>query len=300
MLLPRCFRQIRFPGALAALALPFLACDKVDYRPVSPSETVLTVHHMGAYSSQMAEEDKEVQGTLFQTRWKLRYGKRGDGWLVQRRLDTMNARGYHKNSMPNELEKKASLDIELGPDGVPRRVTGYDSLPALLGRIEQRDGYRRELLRMIDTLKLQAEQRDVFRLRRLLPTGVLKRGAGLEVGKINKNLETLQLDSARYQGDRPRLSLRCLEYETYYHRADSLPLLVEQFFFSSSRHRKWRHSTWVPGRVEGIWHFSVERKTGLPCFESLTETGRITLKDTGEKSEELISLFRYEEDIYNR
>ena len=294
-----------FSFSLRALSLPVFAlllcsCNKVDYHPVTPPETVLTIYHMGAYSSQMPEEEKEVQGTLFQTTWKLRWKKQGDGWLVQRRLDSLNGKGYHKLSMPNELEKKADLDIELGADGIPRKITGYDTLHALLGRIEQRPSYRDQLLKSSDTVQLQALQRDVFRLRRFLPTGVLKRDTILGVGEINHHLETLKLDSARYQGERPRLKLRCLEYEAYYHRADSLPLLVEQFFFSAPKHRKWKHSIWRPGVVDGTWHFSVEISTGLPCFESITEAGHITLQDTAEKSEQPISLFRYEEDIYNR
>ena len=202
--------------------------------------------------------------------------------------------------MPNELEKKADLDIELGADGIPRRITGYDTLHAVLSRIEQRPSYRDQLLKSSDTIRFQAVQRDIFRLRRFLPTGVLKRETPLEVGEINRRLETLKLDSARYQGERPRLKLRCLEYEAYYHRTDSLPLMVEQFFFSAPKHRKWKHSTWKPGSVDGTWHFSVERATGLPCFESITEAGHITLQDSTEKSEQPVTLYRYEEDIYDR
>ena len=289
---------------LRFLAIPIAAllcsCNKVDYKPVAPPETLLTVYHMGAYSSQMPEEDKEVQGTLFQTTWKLRWKTQGDGALVQRRLDTLDGKGYHKYSMPNELEKKANLDIELGPDGVPRGITGYDTLHAALRRIAQRENYRDQLLKLSDTARFQAQLRDVFRLRRLLPPGVHKRDTILEIAGINRRLETLKLDSARYQGERPRLKLHCLEYEAYYHRADSLPLMVEQFFFSAPKHRKWKHSLWKPGTVVGTWHFSVEQSTGLPCFESISEAGHITLQDTAEKSDLPVTLFRYEEDIYNR
>jgi hypothetical protein len=91
-----------------------------------------------------------------------------------------------------------------------------------------------------------------------------------------------------------------LEYDAYYHRTDSLPLLVEQFFYSSVPHRAWKHSIWNPGEVDGIWHFSLDRKTGLPCFESLSETGHIVLKDTAQKAEQPITLYRYEEDLYDR
>ncbi len=292
-------RSLCLCGVFAVVFL--LGCDKVDYQPVLPDTATLTVNHMGAYSSQMGDDENEVQGTLFQTRWKLYWRKEGDGWVVQRRLDTLEGKGYHKYSMPNELEKKADLDMELGPDGIPRRITGYDSLYSLLGRLPQGEDYRRQLLGMSDTVRFQAAQRDVFRLRNLLPRGVLKTGASLDVGEINRRLETLQLDSAGYQGERPRMDRECLEYEAYYHRTDSLPLLVEQFFFSSSKHRKWKHASWDPGRVDGVWHFSAERKTGLPCFESLAETGHIVLKDSTQKDgEQPITLYRYEEDLYSR
>ena len=286
--------------AILTAAVLLSACDKVDYKPVPPSEAILKIYHMGAYSSQMPDDEKEVQGTLFQTQWKVRYKKQGDGWLVHRQLDSLFGRGYHKNSMPNELEKKTTLDMELGPDGVPKTIIGYDSLHSILSKIDQPEDYRKQLLKLTDTVFLQAEQRDAFRLRNFLPLGILKRGSPLAVDGLNPKLETVKLDSALYQGDNPRLELRCLEYEVYYHRTDSLPLMVEQFFFSSSKHRKWKHAAWSPGQVDGIWHFSVERSTGLPCFESRSETGHITLKNAEEKSELPITLIRYEEDIYSR
>jgi len=281
-------------------AFVLCSCDKADYEPVLPDKAVLTVDHMGAYSSQMGDDENEVQGTLFQTRWTLDWERQGSGWLVERRLDSLNARGYHKNSMPNELEKKANLNIALDSNGIPYQITGYDSLPALLSRIDQSDTYRQQLLQSSDTLKFQATLRDIFRLQRLLPKGVLKSGTPLNVQEINLHLETVKLDSAMYQQERPRQHLECLEYDAYYHRTDSLPLLVEQFFFSSSKHRAWKHSLWDPGQVDGIWHFSVERTTGLPCFESLSEIGHLVLKDTAQKTEQPITLYRYEEDLYSR
>ena len=291
---------IRFlKTATCLIPLLLCSCGKLQYQPVMPTEKVQTVHHLGAYSSQLGDEEKEVEGTLFQTRWRLLWKRQGGGWSVQRRLDTLFGRGYHKNSMPNELEKKANLDLELDSNRLPVKITGYDSLHAILARIDQREGYRRQLLAMSDTVQFKAVLRDEFRLRNLLPLGELKRDMPLEVSGINPHLETVKLDSARFQGDRPRLELRCLEYEVYYHRVDSLPLLVEQFFYSASKNHKWKHSTWSPGPVEGIWHFSMERSTGLPCFESLTETGHITLKNSEDKSEQPITLYRYEEDLYN-
>ncbi len=274
------------------------ACDKVDYQPVMPQEKVQVVHHLGAYSSQLGEDEKEMEGTLFQSSWRLIWKRQGEGWLVQRRLDSLYGRGYHKYSMPNELEKKANIDMELGADGVPNKITGYDSLHGILSRIDQRDSYRAQLLAMSDTGKFKAVLRDQFRLQNLLPKGVLKRETPLDVNGINPHLETVKLDSGRYQGENPRLSLRCLEYEVYYHRTDSLPLLVEQFFYSAVKNRKWKRSTWSPGRVDGILHFSAEKSTGLPCFESLTERGHIILKDMDDKTEQSITLYRYEEDLY--
>jgi len=285
---------------LLAVCLPalFLGCDQVEYRPRLPDAAVVTVDHMGAYTSRLGDDEEEVNGTAFQDSWKWSYEKHGDGWIVRRRLDSLFGKGYHRLSMPNELEKKANLDIELGPDGLPRRITGYDSLHAVLARIEQRRDYREKLLRLSDTVRFQAEMRDAFRLRNLLPQGVLKSKTPIGVADANRVLETLKLDSARYLGEQTRLRRHCLEYEVYYHREDSLPLLVEQFFFSSAAHRKWKNSLWSPGRVDAFRHFSVERETGLPCFESVTETGHITLRDTTEKSEQPITLYRYEEDIY--
>ena len=77
-------------------------------------------------------------------------------------------------------------------------------------------------------------------------------------------------------------------------------MMVEQFFFSSSKHRKWKKAKWSPGVVSGTRHFSVDRETGLPCFESITEIGRITLKNPEDKAEQPIVLYRYEEDVYTR
>ncbi len=293
-------RSSRFRFAVLPVGAMLLwSCGQVDYHPVPPASAVLTVNHMGAYSSQLGD-DREIPGTMFQTQWTWIWKKQGDGYLVQRRLDTLNGRGYHKNSMPNELEKKVNLDMWLGSNGVPYRITGYDSLYAVLRRIPQRESYREELLRMSDTARFQAERRDVFRLRRLLPQGPLPLQMPIPVDSINKSLETLTLDSARYQGPRPRLKLSCLEYDTYYHRSDSLPLLVEQFFYSASKNRAWKHATWKPGRVDGIRHFSLERSTGLPCFESISETGHIVLHDTTQNEDQPITLYRYEEDIFSR
>jgi hypothetical protein len=290
--------SMAFRRALLVAPLALLwQCSRVDYQPSPPDQATLSIHHLGAYSSQIGE-DKEVQGTLFQTRWKLHWKKSGSGYAVARRLDTLQGKGYHKYSMPHELEKKIDLDFEIGSDGIPVKITGYDSLRAVFARLPQRESYRDQLLRLSDTALFRAAHRDAFRLRNMLPRGDLEMGTPLDVKGINGRLETLKLDSARYQGPSPRLERSCLEYEVYYHRTDSLALMVEMFFYSSSRHRKWKKSTWAPGAVDGIRHFSVERETGLPCFESITEFGHVTLNDPEEKTEQPITLYRYEEDIF--
>jgi hypothetical protein len=243
-------------------------------------------------------ESKEVQGTQFQGRWRFNWTQRGDGWILQRRLDTLAGRGYHKNSLPDELEKKVNLDFDLGPDRVPRRITGYDTLHKVLTRIEQKDPFEKQLLAGSDTTRFQALQRDLFRLRNLLHPGAWEIGNVVDVTELNPRLETLKIDSARYQGPRPRNKKQCLEYEVFFHRQDSLSLLVEQFFFSASAHRKWRKANWSPPTVQGIRHFAVEQETGLPCFESITETAEILLKNPEDKSEQAVTLYRYEEDLY--
>jgi len=272
-------------------------CSKSEYQPVFPEKASWTVHHLGAYSSKLGE-GREVQGTQFQGRLRLSWTKQGGGWRVQRRLDSLGGRGYHKNSMPDELEKKADLDIELGPDRIPLKISGYDTLLAALARIEQKDQYRKQLLSETDTLHFQALLRDMFRLRALLKPGVWEINASIAVAEMNSALETLKLDSAQYQGPRPRIKRSCLEYEVYYHREDSLALLVEQFFFSASAHRKWRKSTWSPATVMGLRHFSVDQRTGLPCFESITETAVVLLKNAEDKTEQPVTLYRYAEDLY--
>jgi hypothetical protein len=120
----------------------------------------------------------------------------------------------------------------------------------------------------------------------------------LETADINSRLETLKLDSARFERTLLRMDRNCFEYKAYYHRSDSLPLLVEQFFHSGQKHRAWKKSVWKPGTVEGVWHFSMDGRTGLPCFETITETGRITLLKEDTKAEQPITLYRYEEDLY--
>jgi hypothetical protein len=90
-----------------------------------------------------------------------------------------------------------------------------------------------------------------------------------------------------------------LDYTLYYHHTDSLPLLVEQFYFSAFPNRKFRQYTHDVASVFGILQYSVDRKTGLPCFQSLSERGDMTMTLAAEKIEVPIHLFRYEEDLYD-
>lgn len=288
-----------------AIALAFVGCQSTEYRPAFPEKADFKVHHLGTYSTKrVGEEEKEVQGTIFQTRLSYRLEKQGSGWLVHRHLDTLVARGYHKLSMPNELEKKVDITVALDSARRPVSVTGYDTLARVLGRIEQKEEFRKQLLKAGDSAYFAAWTRDWWRLLAFLPKGrELIPRESLPVEEANKVLETLKLDSARfdamrYRGTNSGNKRNCLDYTLEYHRTDSLPLLVEQFFFSATQNRKYRKYSWKPGTVKGMLQFSVDRESGMPCFHSRTETGDITLEYKEDKAEVPIQLFRYEEDIY--
>ena len=288
-----------------AIALALVGCQSKEYRIAFPDKAEFKVHHLGTYSSKLAgEEEKEVQGTLFQTRLSFRLEKQGEGWKVQRHLDTMVARGYHKLSMPNELERKVDITVVLDSTRRAVTVSGYDSLARVLGRIEQKEEFRKQLLKGSDSAYFSAWTRDWWRLIGFLPEGrELIPHESLPVQEVNKVLETVSLDSARfdgirYRGTNSKNKRNCLEYTLEYHRTDSLPLLVEQFFFSGTQTRKYRKYSWKPGTVKGILQFSVARESGMPCFHSRTEIGDITLEYKEDKAEVPIQLFRYEEDIY--
>lgn len=295
-----------FTASLPCLALGLLHCElKTSFTPVLPDKAEFHVYHLGTYSTKMAgDEEKETQGTIFQTTLSYRLEKQGAGAHIHRKLDTLIARGYHKLSMPHELEKKVDLDIDLDSAMIPVKITGYDSLKAVLGRIQQKDDYRKALLAASDPARYQAETRDWWRVARMLPRGVdIEPRKPLSVAEVNKTLELRKLDSARFDGPLPRGATlnkkkNCLEYTVYYHRNDSLPLLVEQFFFSNLQNRKYRGHSWKPGLVQGMEQFSVERTTGLPCFHSKSESADILLEKKKDQSEIPIQLFRYEEDIY--
>ena len=291
------------PGArtatLALLALLLLQCERsAVYAPKTPDSARFRVFHLGTYSSKL-DEEKEIEGTIFQTTLSFDLQRAGDGFTLKRKLDTMVARGYHKLSMPHELEKKIDLVLGLDSSLNPVRIEGYDSLRPVLSRIQQKDEYRKQLLQAADTAKYQAEWRDWWRMERYLPVGrKLEARQTLPVDALNRTLETLRLDSARFDGPRPRLKLNCLDYTLYYHRTDSLSLLMEQFFFSNIQNRKYRKYSWGPSVVRGTLQYSVERTTGLPCFQSKSETSDLVLELKAEKASTPVHLYRYEEDIY--
>jgi hypothetical protein len=290
-------RASRFrTAALVLLALGLFRCERTAvYNPKAPDSARFRVFHLGTYSSKL-DEEKEIEGTIFLS---YRMARESAGFALTRKLDTMVARGYHKLSMPHELEKKVELTFHLDPGFIPTRIDGYDSLKAVLSRIQQKEDYRKQLLQASDTAKYKAAWRDWWRLERFLPTGTkLEARQGLPVDAANKSLETLHLDSARFDGPRPRLKLDCLDYSLYYHRTDSLALLMEQFFFSNIQNRKYRKYSWGPSVVNGTLQYSVERKTGLPCFQSKSETSDLEVELKADKAKAPVHLYRYEEDIY--
>jgi len=276
-----------------------LGCQReVIFTPEYPAERSLTVSHFSAYSTKRAEEEKETQGTLFQTQFFWQFEKTGSGFSLIRTLDSINARGYHKNSMPRELEKKANLTLELGPDLIPNKIMGYDSLHQILSKLPQKEEWKKQLLKLSDTLKFQAEQRDLWRLFTFLPKGQpLKNKQTLNVDTLNQKLETFKVDSARFIGRQPRLKKTCLDYALDYHRSDSLVLMMEQFFSSTSANRKLKKLSWQAGKVTGHWIISVELDTGLPCLFSRSEVGEVTLTDAEKKNEVGVQLISYEEDV---
>ncbi|MDB5103603.1 MAG: hypothetical protein JWP91_1292 [Fibrobacteres bacterium] len=286
-------------AAMALMSLGLFQCElKTVYQPKFPETSRFRVFHLGTYSSKL-DEEKEIEGTIFQTTLSFDMERKAPGWILRRKLDTLVARGYHKFSMPNELEKKVDLELTMDSAMIPVRIDGYDSLKAILGRIQQKEEYRKQLLAGSDTAKYRAEWRDWWRMCHFLPHGVeIEARQALPVDALNKSLETLKADSARFDGARPRLKKSCLDYTLYYHRTDSLSLLMEQFYFSGIQNRKYRKYDWHPSVVLGILQYSVEAATGMPCFASKTESSDLELTLKGETARTPVHLYRYEEDIY--
>jgi hypothetical protein len=277
-----------------------MACSRDEtFDPTYPESLTLKDSHLGSYSGKLASEDKDIQGTQFQTNHTWTWGRQGSGYRLVRTLDTMQARGYHKNSMPNELEHKVAITQEFGADLSPLSVQGYDSLHTVLKRIpQQKEEWRTELLRLSDTVAMQAFQKDLWRLFGILPKGQkVTRGQRIDIAALNQRLETFKADSAFYQGRTPRLRKNCLDIAVYYHREDSLVLLREQYLMSNTATRKLRTSKPDLAKVAGTWLVSVDLKTGLPCYWSLTEVGDMTLKNSAAKTETPIQLIRFEEDV---
>ena len=62
--------------------------------------------------------------------------------------------------------------------------------------------------------------------------------------------------------------------------------------------RKYRRYVHKPAIVLGQMQFSMDKKTGLPCFQSKTEMADMVMELKEEKAETPVHLYRYEEDIY--
>jgi hypothetical protein len=285
--------------AIALAALGLIQCERtVVFNPKYPDQARFTVSHLGTYSSKL-DEEKELQGTIFETTLSYALERKPPGWLLRRRLDTLIAKGYHKFSMPHELERKIPLELTMDGQMIPVRIEGYDSLKAVLGRIQQKEEYRKQLLAASDTARYRAEWRDWWRMNAFLPRGVkIEARTPLAVDALNRTLETLKADSARFDGPRPRRKRSCLDYTLYYHRTDSLTLLMEQFYFSSIQNRKYRKYDWHASVIRGVLQYSVEAETGMPCFYAKTESSDLELELKGEKGRTPVHLYRYEEDIY--
>jgi len=293
-------RRCAKAAAMVIGCFAFIQCDRTAvFNPEYPDQAEFRVFHLGTYSSKL-DEEKEREGTIFQTTNSFTLEKQGPGWKLHRKLDTLMARGYHKFSMPHELEKKIDLDIYLDSGFIPERVDGYDSIKSVLGRIQQKEDYRKQLLEGSDTAAYKAEWRDFWRMNmNTLPRGVeLVAGDTLPVAELNKTLETIKADSARFVGHRPRFKKLCLDYNIFYNRTDSLPLLMEQFYFSAIQNRKYRKYGRTPALITGILQYSVEEKTGMPCFHSKSEIGKVIIEMKEEKSEIPVYLLRYEEELY--
>ena len=284
---------------MAIFAMGIVQCELTTiYQPKRPDKAHIRVDHLGTYSTKL-DEEKEVQGTIFQTTLSYDLEKQGSGWLLKRHLDTLIARGYHKFSMPHELEKKIDLIFSMDSSFFPTHIEGYDSLIPVLSRIEQKEDYKKQLLKGSDPGLYQAQSRDFWRMADLLPRGQkLEAKKPLSVKDLNSKLESFKVDSAQFNGPRPRLGKSCLDYTLYYHRTDSLPLLVEQFYFSALPNRKYRRYVHKPAIVLGQLQFSMDKKTGLPCFQSKTEMADMVMELKEEKAETPVHLYRYEEDIY--
>jgi hypothetical protein len=285
--------------SLILAASGLVQCERsAVFNPKYPDQAHYKVYHLGTYSSKL-DEEKEIQGTIFQTTLSFDLERQGAGWLLHRKLDTLVAKGYHKFSMPNELEKKVNLTLTMDSSMLPTRVDGYDTLRTVLARIQQKDEYRQALLKASDTAVYRAEWRDWWRMCRFLPRGrKLEATQALPVDALNKTLETYKMDSARFDGPRPRLKRNCLDYTLYYHRTDSLALLMEQFYFSSIQNRKYRKYAWNASLVKGILQYSVDRDSGMPCFASKSETSDLNVELKEEKVSTPVHLYRYEEDLY--
>jgi hypothetical protein len=292
--------MVRFVLSLFAIALCLAGCGtEARYQPVVPESLTLKDSHGGYYSSKKADDVREMAGTQFQTENHWSFAKQGSGYRAMRTLDTMIARGYHKNSMPNELERKIDITVELDADLLPVAVRGYDTLHSVLAKIPQvKPEWKTQLLRMADTVAMAKTQLDLWRLFKIIPRDeVLVPGQALDVAALNQRLETLKADSAKFLGRTPRLRKMCFDAEVFYGRTDSLVLLREQFLNSTAANRKIRNASPGIATIKGTYLVSMNEKTGLPCYWSQTEIGDLVLRDSVGQEDIKIQLIRFEEDV---
>lgn len=288
-----------FLALLSVMAL-FSGCrPEARYQPTPPESTTLKNSHSGYYSTKKAEDVREMAGTQFQTENIWSFSKTESGYRIIRTLDSMVARGYHKNSMPNELERKAEITLEFDKDMQPTAVRGYDTLHRVLAKIPQtRDEWRTQLLRMSDTVLMARAQMDLWRLFRLMPRDTpLVEGQSIDVQALNQTLQTFKADSAKFLARLPRLGKVCFDAAVYYTRTDSLVLLREQFLNSTAAYRRIRNPKSTEAAIKGTIQFAVNEKTGLPCYWSHTEFGEIAISDSAAKENLKVQLIRFEEDV---
>lgn len=288
-------------SALALLGLLVLSgCrSSLSFEPRLPDRAEYRVSSFSMYSSKL-EEEQEVPGSRFQGEWRFTFEKGSAGNRLERRVLDFKPEGYLKSALFRELEKVVDIDLLLDDNLQVREIRGYDSLEKVLRRVEQKKpAWSEELVRSMDRPRLEAEMRDRFRLLRALPAGELRPSTRLPHEALARSLETLQLDSVVFTGPRSRLKKDCLEFVAFYTRTDSLGLLVEQFRFSKRSHARWRKASYAPAPFKGRRELSVDRETGLPCYESATEIAAVTLQDTVEREEVPVQLIRFQEDVYS-
>ncbi len=276
----------------------FSCLGTVEYSGNFPAETKWTVSHRKALSYQLDQESEQL-GTIFDTRFSVTLKKSGDRRHYQRELIGMEAKGWHKGTLASELEKKARLEARLSTNGELENIDGYDSLSSIFKKVEQKsEQYRKELLQNMDTSFFKARLADDWRLLRFLKPGVYKMDQSLNVSELNAHLQTLKIDSAKiltitHSGDK-----KCLQYQFFYERSDSLNYMIEYVLSHPEENVKYRHYEQNLGLIQGNWRFAVTPTEGLPCYDERSESAHLTLTHPKTKREMKVNLLLYEENSY--